>query len=41
MNVEAEWRKVSLDIKSGEWERQFEACNNLKRLSSTAPQLFS
>ena len=37
MNVEAEWRKVALDIKSGEWERQFEACNNIKRLSSTAP----
>ena len=41
LNAEGEWRKAALDIKSGEWERQFEACNSIRRLSGTAPQLFS
>ena len=40
LNAEADWRKMAEDIKSDEWERQFEACNNLKRLSATAPHLF-
>ena len=32
-NAEAEWAKVALDIKTNDWEKQFESCNILRRMS--------